>query len=83
MFPQYAEEDGPYALLARAYAVRGMKAEAAAELAKNDLLLAVLHAPLHALFFPFVKHLHDRLSFRRFQCRQFLRHPGLLRRSQL
>ena len=32
MFPQYAEEDGPYALLARAYQARGLKAEAAAEL---------------------------------------------------
>lgn len=32
MFPQYAEDDSPYALLARAYEARGMKAEAAEEL---------------------------------------------------
>jgi tetratricopeptide (TPR) repeat protein len=32
MFPEYAEEDGPYALLARAYEAKGAKAEAAREL---------------------------------------------------
>lgn len=33
MFPEYAQADGPYALLARAYLAQGRKAEAAAELA--------------------------------------------------
>ena len=32
MFPEYAQADGPYALLARAYLAQGKKAEAAAEL---------------------------------------------------